>query len=161
MVFSTSEIFEIAIQIERNGAAFYRWAAQVAPDKDSRAMLASLAEMEDDHEVTFTTMRDTAAVSGEPRDEEMLSYIRTMADNHVFDTGMDPEAILTGEETTEEILSTAIGLEKESVVYYAALKEVVVDETTREKVQAIILEEMGHIADLSGRREVLRDDRSA
>lgn len=159
MVFTTTEIFEIALQIERNGAAFYRRAAEVAPDEASRAMLASLAEMEDDHEATFTTLRDTADLADAPRDEELLATIRAMADNHVFDTGMDAEAILTGDESAEEILSTAIGLEKESVVYYAALKEVVVGAETRDKVQAILLEEMDHIAELSGRREALRNSR--
>ena len=156
MVYSTHEIFEIAIQIERNGAAFYRRASHLAPDKASRTMLASLAKMEDDHEATFIAMRDAASLGGEPRDDEMLGYIRSMADSHVFDTGMDPDAILSGKETIEEILSTAIGLEKESVVYYAALKEVIADEQTRRRLQAIILEEMGHIAELSGRRQAVR-----
>ncbi len=157
MVFSAHEIFEIAIQIERNGAAFYRRAATIAPDEASRELLVSLAEMEDDHETTFTAMRDAAADDAEAADAEMLATVRAMADNHVFDTGMDPEAILTGDETLDEILSTAIGLEKESIVYYTALKEIVAGAETRRQVQAIILEEMDHIADLSGRQQAVRN----
>jgi len=111
--------------------------------------------MEDEHVTDFQTIR---AVAGpiETADEEMLGYIRAMADGRVFDVGMDPEAVLTGEESAEEILSTAIGLEKESVVYYVALKEVVTDESTRQQVRKIINEEMSHIALLSGQRESLR-----
>ena len=155
MSFSAEEIYEIALQIERNGIDFYAHAARVAPDESLRTLLMDLVAMEEDHVTTFTDMRSAASGEMATGDEEMLSYIRAMADGHIFDVGIDPKQILTGEETAEEILSIAIGLEKESVVYYAALQEVVSDETTRRQVHEILLEEMGHIALLSGKREAL------
>jgi len=154
VTFSTEEIYEIALQIERNGISFYTHAARLTSDESLRKLLLELVVMEEEHVADFDEMR-TAGGEAETGDEEMLSYIRAMADGHIFDTGIDPGEILTGEETAEEILSTAIGLEKESVVYYAALKEVVSDEATRQHVQEILNEEMAHIALLSGQREAL------
>jgi len=55
--FNADEVFEIAEQIERNGAKFYRTVAENVTDADKRKILINLAEMEDEHEQTFKTMR--------------------------------------------------------------------------------------------------------
>ena len=55
--FSADEIFEIALEIERNGAKFYRSAADSISNTDKKQLLLHLAEMEDEHEQTFKTMR--------------------------------------------------------------------------------------------------------
>ncbi len=51
--FTAFEIFEIAEQIERNGAKFYRQAADMTSDKSMSHFFCQLAEMEDNHEKTF------------------------------------------------------------------------------------------------------------
>ena len=56
-VFNADEVFEMAEQIERNGAKFYRKAAENIADADEKKLLIHLAEMEDDHEKTFKTLR--------------------------------------------------------------------------------------------------------
>ncbi len=63
ITFSADEIFEIAEQIERNGANFYRKAAESA-EGDNRNLLLRLAKMEDDHEKIFATMRAEFAKAG-------------------------------------------------------------------------------------------------
>ena len=57
ITFNAFEIFEIAEQIERNGAKFYRRAAEYIGDKKTKQTLLELADMEDDHEKTFIEMR--------------------------------------------------------------------------------------------------------
>ncbi len=158
MSFTANEIFEIAVQIERNGVRFYEHVARVAADPACRDLLAELAEMEREHQETFEQAQAAVTAGAEmfDADAEMMPYIRAMADGHVFDVGVDPVQILTGSETSEEILSIAIGLEKESIVYYAALKETVTEPRTLKKLQDIILEEMAHVAQLSGQRESLK-----
>ena len=54
--FNADEIFEMAEQIERNGAKFYRKAAEPTAG-ENRDVLLRLAAMEDDHEKTFAAMR--------------------------------------------------------------------------------------------------------
>ena len=56
--FNAGEIFEMAMEIERNGAKFYRKAAHGEAGKTSRFMLLRLADMEVQHERTFAAMRD-------------------------------------------------------------------------------------------------------
>jgi rubrerythrin len=50
----------------------------------------------------------------------------------------------------------AIGLEKDSIVFYVGLKESVSPRAGKDKVQAIIKEEIGHIAILSQKLEALK-----
>ena len=153
--FSADEIFEIAEQIERNGAAFYRKAADaVSDDQRSRQAFLDLAEMELQHEQTFAAMR--AELSDAEKvptvfdpDNEIALYLRAFADGQVFGPKTDPAAFLVGSRTIEEILHKAIDLEKDSIVFYVGMQEVVPERLGTDKVRAIIREEIGHIAALS------------
>jgi len=80
---------------------------------------------------------------------EAILYVRGMVDGHVFDVRKDPSERLTGEETMEDILKTAIGLEKDSIVFYLGMKEMVPERLSKQRIDDIIKEEMGHIALLS------------
>jgi len=48
--FNADEIFEMAEQIERNGASFYRKSAESIDDPAEKKLLLDLAAMEDEHE---------------------------------------------------------------------------------------------------------------
>jgi rubrerythrin len=76
-------------------------------------------------------------------------YLRAMADGHVFDARVAPADTLTGSESAEDILRMAIGQEKDSVVFYTGLKEMISQTGGRERIEAIIKEEMGHIGFLN------------
>ena len=150
--FNVDEVFEMAEQIERNGAKFYRAAAEKFPAV--REILLDLAAMEDDHEKTLAAMRTelSAGVQEPPvfdPDGEAQMYLRAMADGHVFDVKADPVERLAGKDTAEEVLKMAIGLEKDSIAFYVGLKEGVSRKVGKEKVEAIIKEEFEHIATLS------------
>jgi rubrerythrin len=151
---TADEIFEMAEQIERNGARFYRRAAQGFTDSRAGRQLLDLAAMEDQHEKVFAAMRTELLQSErEPRAPdpygEAILYVRGMADGHVFDVRKDPSERLTGKETMEDILKTAIGLEKDSIVFYLGIKEIVPERLSKQRIDDIIKEEMGHIAVLS------------
>lgn len=151
---TADDIFEMAQQIERNGARFYRRAARGFADSRAGQRLLDLAAMEEEHERVFAAMRgelleqERAPRVPDPYGEAIL-YVRGMADGHVFDVRTDPAERLTGKETMEEVLRTAIGLEKDSIVFYLGLKEIVPERLSRQRIDDIIKEEMGHIAVLS------------
>ena len=154
ITFNAFEIFEMAEQIERNGIKFYRKAAEGISDKDTRQMLLDLADMEAEHEETFAGMRKQ--LSDEERelrvfdpDNEIALYLQAMANGHVFDPKEDLSEQLTGTESVEDILKLAIGAEKDSIVFYLGLKDFVPVRAGKDKVEAIIKEEMGHIAVLN------------
>ncbi|NIP25755.1 MAG: rubrerythrin [Phycisphaerae bacterium] len=157
VTYNAEEIFEMAVQLERNGAKFYRAAAEKLPAV--RQVLIDLAAMEDEHEKTFTNMREQLSDQGEvvfdPEGEAQM-YLDVMVEGQVFDVGAEPAGLFEGEETAEDILETAIGKEKESIAFYAGLKECVPPRAGRDKVEAIIREEFGHIATLSEQLSALK-----
>ncbi len=152
--FNADEILEMAQHIERNGARFYRRAAELVEEAAIRKLLEDLAAWEDGHERVFVTMRaDLAAQEREPQvfdpEHEISMYLRAMADGHVFDARVDPADTLTGSESAEDILRMAIGQEKDSIVFYTGLKEMISQTAGKERIEAIIKEEMGHIGFLN------------
>lgn len=149
LTYSADEIFAMAEQIERNGVNFYRRAAEFAGDAKCRQLLRDLTGWEQEHERAFAAMRagfaaKGGAVSLDPGSEGDL-YLRAMAHGRVFDAGGDPSAGLTGSETMAEILRAAIGLEKDSIIFYLGMREMVPEGTDKDRVDAVIKEEMQHV----------------
>jgi rubrerythrin len=152
--FNADEILAMAEQIERNGSRFYRRAAGLVKDAGVKTLLQELASWEDVHQKVFTSMRDTLKegdrrpTTFDPEDETSL-YLHAMADGHVFDVRVDPADKLTGEESAKDILQLAVGQEKDSIVFYLGLKDMVPEVMGKEKIDEIIREEMRHIGFLN------------
>jgi len=158
ITFNAFEIFEIAEQLERNGAKFYRKAARSIADQELRKMLLELADMEAEHEKTFAGMRKQLSESDKDwqlrvfdPENELSLYLQAMANGHVFDLRKDPSKQLRSTETVEDILKLAIDAEKDSIIFYLGLKDFVPVKAGKDKVEEIIKEEMSHIAVLNRR----------
>lgn len=154
ITFSADEIFEMAVELECNGGKFYRQAAEVFTEPVKQELLLTLAEMEDQHELVFKTMRTQLSdaekeINSFDPDDEAAMYLRAMADGHVFDVSQSPAEKLTGNESFEDILKIAIGCEKDSIVFYLGLRDLVPAKEGKDKIDAIIREEMGHISILN------------
>jgi rubrerythrin len=155
---TADNILEMAERIEVNGASFYRKAAELTCDPNARQELLNLAMMEDVHREIFAGMRNELSARekrGTAYDPENLEgeYIRTFADWNVFDPDANPSEKLTSETSFDEIIRTAIGLEKDSIVFYEGMRKIVPEWLGRDKVDSIIEEEMRHITILSGKLE--------
>lgn len=153
ITFNANEILEMAEEIERNGARFYRKAAQNTSDDQAKQMLLDMADMEDRHLKTFQNMREELSNhEKEPTvfdpDNEAVLYLQAMADSRGYEGRKSPDEELSGNETTKEILEIALNSEKESVVFYFGLKNLVPQKAGRDKVEAVIIEELGHITTL-------------
>lgn len=152
--FNANEILEMAIRIEENGAAFYRRAAELQTDTENQDFLSKLAAMEDAHKVSFSEMQtsitaaEKTATVFDPNDESSL-YLSAMADSHGGEGSPTAANALTGKETMAEVLATAIGLEKESILFYVGLRDLVPPEYGRTKIDAIITEERKHVIQLN------------
>lgn len=161
LAFNADEIFEMAEQIERNGAKFYREAAGNSTDESIKRMLLGMAAMEDSHLETFAEMRqelterETATGLFDP-DNEAALYLQTMADSHGSEGMKTPAVKLTGNESVEQVLNAAIDAEKNSVLFYVGLKDMVSVRAGKDKVEAIIKEEIAHIATLSRKLKSLQ-----
>lgn len=148
--FNASDIFEMAIKIEQNGAIFYRDAAQKVEGETHKKFLLDLALMEDTHESTFAEMlkelKDEESVSTtfDPNDENAL-YLKALADTRVFSGKEQPGKKL------KDILSSAIQAEKDSIAFYLGMKEIIPAKLGKSKIDDIIKEEMSHIRLLAGK----------
>lgn len=157
MIFNADEVLKIAEQIERNGIAFYETAAERF-DGDAKRTLLRFADMERTHEQVFAAMRKELPDEGykaiDPEGESGR-YLAAFADGQIFAPKADSSTLLAPGKTERDILEIAIGLEKDSVVFYVAIKDAVPDTLGEDKIDWIIQEEMAHIALLSKIRSSL------
>jgi rubrerythrin len=155
ITFNADEIFEMDEQIERSAAAFYREAAAKTSDRQMNDMFLNLAAMEDRHLRTFQEMhkglsdQEKGRMTFDP-DNEAVLYLQALADSKGFEGMRSPGQKLTGRESPRELLEIGISAEKNSVLYYVGLQDLVATETERARVETIIREEMRHLADLRG-----------
>ena len=159
--FSADEVFKIAEQMERNGYKFYNKAAEKSASRnDTREQLQRLANMEKEHEKVFATIRKKITEGQESSffdpDDHGALYLQAWADGQVFDeTGELAETIIDNKDV-REILLTAIGLEKDSILFYIGMKEMTIEEDTRKEIDNIIKEEMKHIVQLNKELESVK-----
>ena len=152
--FNAREVLEMARQIERNGVRFYERAAGCVDQPKTAEALLGLAEMERSHERVFAEMVGmlTSQDGPEPFFDpygESEQYLRALAGSRVFDMSADPVEWLGVERDAADILRKAIGLEKDSIVFYLGIKELVPPMMGRDRLEEIIAEEMSHIVTLT------------
>lgn len=152
--FSADEIYEMAEQIERNGAGFYRKASESMTDPKMKDLLKDLITMEIQHEQTFAALRTELTADDQTPcvfdpDGEGALYLRALADGHVFDIDADPSDMLSGSETAADVLDMAISLEKDSIVFYVGMEGLMPAKANKGRIKAIIDQEIAHIALLS------------
>ena len=151
--FNAREVFEIAAKIERGGYVFYKRAADMTVKyPEASEFLRKLAGMELEHEERFSKMKDdfSSDLGSLPdAEKQALSYLQAMAEGRIFENHNDPASRLTGRETLEELYLAAMGFEKDSVIFFTGIRELVPDKLGKERVDYLIKEEMCHIAILS------------
>jgi rubrerythrin len=153
--FNLDEIFAMAEEIERNGARFYRRAAAITTEPAAQQLFAELARWEDGHERLFQRLRQdlvsaeaAAPTVFDPMGDAEL-YLQAMAEQHVFRRDLDVEALVDGADGPRGILELALQFERDSILFFLGMKEVVPAHMGPAKVDRLIQEEMGHVAYLS------------
>jgi rubrerythrin len=148
--YNVDEILAMAEEIERNGAEYYARAAQITEGEEKKAKLQKLAEMERNHERIFAEMRASqpAEQASFDPDGEAGRYLGAIVDGKVFDYQSAPAADLAGKSLVD-IYRKAIDLEKDSIIFYLGIRELVPEGFGNAQMDDIIHEEMGHIVLLS------------
>ena len=164
--FNADEVFAIAEQIEVNGGKFYRKAAEIVEDSSTRQVLLDLAAMEDEHEVFFGGLRAElekeigGPLSFDPEGEAAM-YLKAFADGHVFEADKNATWKFKGDEKPEDVLRIAISFEKDAIVYFLGLKDLVNEELGKAKIDALIKEEQSHIVILTRELTAIRKGRQS
>lgn len=153
------EVFQLAVQIETNAVAFYGKAAETFGGEHA-AVLQNLAAMEAQHKATFEQMRDACRdmeVSSSAPSPEGGAFLAAVADGFRLEGSAAAARKLTGSETLSELLTAAIGLEKDAVVFYIGIRDVVSDARVRDQLNAVIREEQSHIVQLAETKRRLKN----
>ena len=142
--FNADEIFAIAEQIEKNGSSFYKSASEKVTEQHYKTLLTDLSLMEIDHLNTFSSMRsqlsdkEKESTVFDPMDESVL-YLKALANTQVFyEKQIDTSSV-------KAILLDAIEMEKNSIVFYVGIRDLVTDKLGKDKIGIIINEEKKHI----------------
>jgi rubrerythrin len=139
-------VLQLAEQIERNGRQYYFEAAQAY--EGGRGVFLELAQVEMEHEKAFADMRVRLALKPSPpidEDGNLAHYIRNLAAGTFFEVGANPATLFQQNDSTQDILWTAVGLEKQSILFYEGVERILPEPGDRKTVDAIIAAEMGHI----------------
>ena len=150
-VFEAAQALEMAMSIEVNGEAFYRAASEKSDDAKLKELFEDLASQERGHYRVFQRMaRDVEPAPELPGQEaeDYQAFLEVALDQAVF-RGQD-KALRMAEraEDRDAALRAAMGLEKDTMLFYYDLREMVA-ESDRETISNVIREEKKHLARLA------------
>ncbi|MGD9100192.1 MAG: ferritin family protein [Anaerolineae bacterium] len=150
-IFKASDAVEMALEIEKRGEAFYRAVAQKAKSPQVKALFEDLAEQEVLHYDTFKKLSKTQwAQPLMPDDQwdQYLMYMQATIQNAFFE-GEDKALALAEQASDEkEALRMAMGFEKETLLFFHDLREMV-SEADEKTIKHIIDEEKAHLRRLA------------
>jgi rubrerythrin len=148
--FSGSELINIAIGIEGRGIVFYDVMAKSTQNEAAREVFNYLADMERGHIETFKSMLEEADKFQVPADEsgQYTSYLRALVDSAVFSDDLVTSEMAAQAESDIAALELAIRAEKDSILFYYEMKEVM-PQRAQATVNKIIAEEKSHLRQIS------------
>lgn len=159
--FNAEEIFQIGVEIEKNGKAFYEAAAKAASTSELKNLFEGLSKWEDGHVAIFETLKNklTSAAREEtafdPNNEALL-YLKAAADTHVFGRNSNAAKLAEGCATARDALMMALSFEKDSVVVYANMKNLVPEKLGQADIGKLLNEELQHISMLNDKINALK-----
>jgi rubrerythrin len=152
MAFLTAaEALKWALEIERNGEAFYNAVAAKGVDPEVKALFEDLAAQERGHYQAFQKMLEK--VKPEPdlsniEYDEYQTYLQVALAEALF-AGPDKGLTLAKQaQDRETALRAAMGFEKDTLLFFYDLREMV-SEAERRAISDIILEEKAHLRRLA------------
>jgi rubrerythrin len=150
-VFSAGELYDIAVGIERNGAAYYDSLSQLAADQGLKDTYGQLADMERHHVEVFQRLRSAAAVESyvpQSDEGEYGHYLKALIDSSVFTNDEVARDMARKASGPAAALQLALGAEKDSILFYTEMRDLV-PQRERDAVNQIIKEERAHVRQLS------------
>jgi rubrerythrin len=150
------QAIETAIQIEKDGLAFYTEAARQTNDPNGKKMFQSLAKDEAAHLRLFETVHESLLKEGHWLSPEEVAAIspKRLDRPPIFPTG---DAIKATETPERELsaLRRGIQAEKDSIVFYSQQMEKTDDPDAKAMYAYLIEQEEGHRTILQGEYDYL------
>jgi rubrerythrin len=149
-MFTTDEIFDLAIRIERNGEKFYRDVISRAESAELREALQWLADEEVRHAQFFAKLKEESknrerTVPREDGVDNML--LQDLLGDRVF--SLD-DLDFSSLSDLRSLLRHAVEFEKDTILFFEMIKPFVEEDAAMEQLEAIIEEERRHVVALEG-----------
>ena len=146
-MFTIGDIRNIAIQIERNGEATYRRAAEQASDPELAEAFNRMADDEMRHAQWFETIQTDRELTAEQSELEAVgkSILREMVKDKTF--SLDEKNLAKVDNLTD-LISESHGFEEDTILFYEMLSGFIDDPYTQEQLSRIITEEKKHSEEL-------------
>lgn len=156
-LFKPSEILKIALRIEENGREYYLEAKERATTPEMADLFGFLADEEVRHLEVFSKMLAGVGEGKVPESYpgEHDAYIRALAAGHVFTRDAVGKDMVAKAKDEKEILKFALGFEKDSILLYYEMLDLV-PASKREVVEEVIREEKSHVRKLDEIRDSIR-----
>ena len=145
--YAGGEILKMAIEIEKNGRAFYDEVVQAVEGGKTKSVFQFLSDEEVKHEKTFRKMLqeiETVAAKTPFDDGEVTRYFRSLIGQKVFPSRQEGKYMKSELADPSVAARIALSLEKDSILFYHEMVPV-----TQEKehvvIERIIEEEREHI----------------
>ena len=145
--FAGSEVLQMAVELERNGKAFYDSVIRVVKEEKVRDIFQFLSDEEVRHEKVFKEMLEEVEpeLPASPYDDtEMILYFRSLIDKKIFPGEDEGRSMKKDLSDPVAALRIALSMEKDSVLFYHELLPMT-REKDRETMERIIEEERDHI----------------
>jgi len=152
--FSADEVFEMAMDIEKNGEAYYRKALALAKSADVKGVMTDLMEQERHHYATFKDLREklpprsSLPTVADPESEEYL-YLDALVKSRLFNTTREAESLAAKSGDEIEALKSALAFEKDTVLFFQTMKGMTDERLGKAEIDRIIEEEHRHIVRIS------------
>lgn len=149
-IFSATEIVDMALEMERIGFKFYTALAESASKEETRLMFHWLAREEQAHEKEFEKLREGVGTYMLPESYpgEWQAYVQALIESLTI-LGDEEIRQIAKSANFVEALKVGITLEKDTIIFYEALKKYV-PENQHKTVDEIIAQEQAHLLKLTG-----------
>jgi rubrerythrin len=147
--FSARELVNIGIGIEGNGAAFYDYLVGSTKDAVVQAAYKHLAGKEREHIEIFQNMLGSVGDYQPPETltEEYEAYLKALIDSFIFTDDKVARDVAQKVSSDVEAVQIALSVEKESILFYTEMRELV-RSSDRDIVNRVIEEEKSHMREL-------------
>ncbi len=150
-VFKATDVVELALELEKNGEAFYRRVAAKSASPAVKALFEELAQQEVYHFQAFQKLAQTAwdqPLLTQDEWSNYLGYLQATVQSAFFEGEDKSLALADKVENEQEAIRMAMGFEKETLLFFHDLRDMV-PEGEKKTVVRIIAEEKQHLRRLA------------
>lgn len=146
-MFTKKDIIDIAIKIEKNGAAVYWQASKKIENPDLATFLKWAAAEEERHALFFASLKDEIHYADTDGKVEQLgkALIEDAIGEHSFSLSADD---LANVKCLGQLIEKSVRLEEDTVTFYELLLDLIDGESAKTQLERVIAEEKTHIVRL-------------